>query len=128
MYDATAGRWVNGGHKYSTDEHVVGTWIDGKPLYEKTVNTTIALNTSDERVTLSVATNVDRITSLKAIQRLQDGTYMESPVIASDGNYSRVRASVYETTVNLFHKCTISSWITNLADIFTTIQYTKTTD
>lgn len=37
MWDATAGRWVNGGHKYSTDEHVVGTWIDGKPIYEKTI-------------------------------------------------------------------------------------------
>lgn len=24
-------------HKYSTDEQVVGTWIDGKPLYEKTM-------------------------------------------------------------------------------------------
>ena len=37
MYDATAGRWVNGGHKYSTNEHVVGTWIDGSKVYEKTV-------------------------------------------------------------------------------------------
>ncbi len=27
----------NSGHKYSTDEQVVGTWIDGKPLYEKTM-------------------------------------------------------------------------------------------
>ena len=25
-------------HKYSTDEQVIGEWIDGKPLYEKTVN------------------------------------------------------------------------------------------
>ena len=41
MYDATAGRWVNGGHKYSTDEHIVGTCIDGKPIYEKIINTTI---------------------------------------------------------------------------------------
>lgn len=38
MYDATAGRWVNGGHKYSTDEHVVGKWIDGRNVYEKTIN------------------------------------------------------------------------------------------
>lgn len=36
MYDATAGRWVNGGHKYSTDEHVVGKWIDGRNVYEIT--------------------------------------------------------------------------------------------
>lgn len=24
-------------HEYSTEEHVVGTWIDGKPIYEKTI-------------------------------------------------------------------------------------------
>lgn len=24
-------------HNYSTDEQIVGTWIDGKPLYEKTL-------------------------------------------------------------------------------------------
>lgn len=27
----------NDSHNYSTDEHVIGTWIDGKPLYEKTI-------------------------------------------------------------------------------------------
>lgn len=26
-----------GSSSYSTDEHVVGTWIDGSPLYEKTI-------------------------------------------------------------------------------------------
>lgn len=46
MYDATAGKWVNGGHKYSTDEHVVGTWIDGKPLYEKVIIFTIPSTTT----------------------------------------------------------------------------------
>ena len=27
---------VKEGHNYSTDEQVIGTWINGKPLYEKT--------------------------------------------------------------------------------------------
>lgn len=27
-------------HHYSTTEHVIGTWIDGKPIYEKTINLT----------------------------------------------------------------------------------------
>lgn len=27
---------LSGGHNYSTSEQIVGTWIDGKPLYEKT--------------------------------------------------------------------------------------------
>lgn len=32
-------------HVYSTDEHVIGTWVDGKPVYEKVVtNLSIAFN------------------------------------------------------------------------------------
>ena len=39
---AVIGNQVSGGggsalHVYSTEEKVVGTWIDGKPLYEKTI-------------------------------------------------------------------------------------------
>lgn len=33
-----SGIWTTQGalaHHYSTDEHIIGTWIDGKPLYEK---------------------------------------------------------------------------------------------
>lgn len=43
VYDATAQKWKNGtvsgggGHTYSTTEQVVGTWIDGSPVYEKTI-------------------------------------------------------------------------------------------
>ena len=37
---------VKNGNNYSTDEQVVGTWIDGKPLYRKvllcTTNTTLS--------------------------------------------------------------------------------------
>lgn len=34
-----SGTWTTQGalaHHYSTDEHIIGTWVDGKPLYEKT--------------------------------------------------------------------------------------------
>ena len=38
-YDDATDKWVNSnpssGHTYSTTEQVIGTWIDGKPLYEK---------------------------------------------------------------------------------------------
>lgn len=44
VYDATAQKWKNGavsggGHAYSTTEQVVGTWIDGKPVYEIVLET-----------------------------------------------------------------------------------------
>lgn len=34
----------DGLHHYSTTEHVIGTWIDGKPLYEKTCVFTLTQN------------------------------------------------------------------------------------
>lgn len=40
---AGSGTWTTQGgyaHHYSTTEHVIGTWIDGKPLYEKTISVT----------------------------------------------------------------------------------------
>lgn len=37
---------VGGGENYSTEEQVVGTWIDGKKLYQKTV--AVNLPTSDD--------------------------------------------------------------------------------
>lgn len=36
---AGSGKWTTQGtptHHYSTNEQVIGTWVDGKPLYEKT--------------------------------------------------------------------------------------------
>ena len=38
-YNATSEQWENGDdyHVYSTDERVVGKWIDGSKIYEKTV-------------------------------------------------------------------------------------------
>lgn len=43
-----SGQWTTSGvptHHYSTTEQVVGTWIDGKPLYEKTIAITSGFST-----------------------------------------------------------------------------------
>ena len=45
------GRRAIGGssmHNYSTDEHVVGTWIDGSTLYEKTYDLGSNTNVSND--------------------------------------------------------------------------------
>jgi hypothetical protein len=49
VYNGTSGKFENAsvsgnGHTYSTTEQVVGTWIDGSPVYEKTFNFTAVLN------------------------------------------------------------------------------------
>lgn len=37
--------------KYSTEEQIIGTWIDGKPLYRKVIAGTTSLNENGERIT-----------------------------------------------------------------------------
>ena len=41
-------------HKYSTDEQVIGEWIDGKPLYEKTVNFILGSANTYNQYTLDI--------------------------------------------------------------------------
>lgn len=59
VYDATSQKWKNGavagGHTYSTTEQVVGTWIDGSLLYEKTISVIITNESAQTLVTIADA-------------------------------------------------------------------------
>lgn len=58
----------SGGSSYSTEEHVIGTWIDGKPLYEKT----IAIDNIDVGYTNEVKTKIPHgISNLKEAVSLE---------------------------------------------------------
>lgn len=48
-------------HHYSTNEQIVGTWIDGKPLYERTWELTIP-NSSGTYIYNEVVANLDIVT------------------------------------------------------------------
>ena len=41
-------KFITQQHNYSTEEQVVGTWVNGKPLYEKTFKTTVNVTGSTE--------------------------------------------------------------------------------
>lgn len=54
---------IGDANEYSTSEKIIGTWIDGKPLYQKTFNTTEAFNvnvSSSKTITL-ISSGVDKI-------------------------------------------------------------------
>lgn len=53
VYNSTTHKWENGeqsggssGHNYSENEQVVGTWVDGNTLYEKTISFTTTNNSN----------------------------------------------------------------------------------
>ena len=66
VWDATAGKWKNQAntntHVYSTTEQVVGTWVDGSTIYEKTITglsfTTVLDGWADSGASLS---DVDKV-------------------------------------------------------------------
>ncbi len=76
-YDATSQKWVNGNssggstHNYSTTEQVVGTWVDGSPVYEKTfvVNNP---STGNNTITHNIS-NLDMLISIGGFAKMADG-------------------------------------------------------
>lgn len=58
-------------HKYSTEEHIVGEWIDGKTLYEKTIDCGNLPNSATKKVDTGL------LVSSHAIKRME-GTAIDT--------------------------------------------------
>ena len=107
---------------YSTDEVIIGTWIDGKPLYQKTLDIGSASGNSNISHGIS---NLDMITNAYG-SFLQGGTYREKlPKIVNGNNaWSADFADFTDTSFSL----SIGSAIGTATKISITLEYTKTTD
>lgn len=118
---AGSGNWNTDGVPtvhYSTTEQVIGTWIDGKPLYQKTVDFgTIPSNSTKE---------VDHnISDLKMTVGFE-GTMINESVceILPSGENSNFRIQTTPTKLKVITGASWSDW----NDSYITIKYTKTTD
>lgn len=126
-----------GYHKYSTDEQVVGEWIDQKPLYQRTCNYTF---TNGTQITNQLAINLPSGASIKNISTgmfkyvsNSNTYYCLIPATFIGGETSRDNWSLAFSNIslaNIAFQCG-SAWkvssYTNIEITFT-IQYTKTTD
>ena len=106
---------------YSTEEQVVGTWIDGKPIYRKCVkaNATISAGQSLTQITLPNFESLVRI-----FGRCKDSSnWFQVPTVMETSwryvAYLNVNGSIYSLS-------TVFSSQTTNTYIF--IEYTKTTD
>ena len=123
---------INGGSSadnYSTDETVVGKWIDGKTLYQKTITGYKAPETTGDGKTASInadlsSLNIESFVYAEAI--LLDATSVRPiPTFWSSGSYG-VQFYYNKTNDSLFIKNTSSNH--NNADLIITIKYTKTSN
>lgn len=108
---------------YSTSEKIVGTWVNGKPIYQKTISCGNLPNNSSKTVAHGVS-NLDSVINITGYTYILGGASMTTKYYTLIPNHSpsvAVRAdstSIYlQTTSNL-----------STSEAYVTIQYTKTTD
>ena len=118
------GLWAGNGamaHHYSTDEVIVGTWIDGKPLYEKTIY--IASVTSGTSYQHNIS-NVKDISIYEIRAKRNTGWYSSGHIFQDSMNKITESFSVIPSSTALYAYL----FGNTITDCYVTVRYTKTTD
>ena len=113
--------WINDNlHEYSTEEKVIGKWIDGKPIYEKVIQVENFIIGNNNEIQLE---NLDTIINYSGNLIFTDYPgYKRFFPYTQNNNTDKVVINHYNNT-----KFVVASAF-NCNTIYITIQYTKTTD
>ena len=111
---------------YSEDEYIVGKWIDGKKLYQKTIDFGAMPAQGDSKSVAHNISDIDKIISWEAFGVNQSGQVMFVPNVSRGNVASQTSMSVNSTNVNIFNGS--SSDITSAYNGYVTIRYTKTVE
>ena len=106
---------------YSTTEKIVGTWIDGKPLYQKVVDCGAMPNSTTKTISHSIS-NIDNIVNYHGIAiKSSDSIPLPYP-----GNPTSDTIKIHVNKMNILI-IDSADW-SNYPASYVTVQYTKTTD
>ena len=111
------------GDMYSTSEKMIGQWIDGKPLYQKTITGTGSAD-------ISLGTDIDACVYIQGFLIQNYSPYINyMPISFKDADSSVISAWFMKTisTNEGIIRFAVSSAYTSLP-YYVTLQYTKTTD
>ena len=106
---------------YSDEEREIGVWRDGKPLYQKTIDTGSIPNSSSKSVNHNIA-NIDRVVDFYGTAQNSGGDNI--PLQRADFSGWGVNVSVNRTRISLNAQYDLSAYTSS----YITLQYTKTTD
>lgn len=113
-----SGSWTPGGVPavhYSEEEQVIGTWIDGKTIYQKTLTYTNQTQRPSDWTTLETFSDIDQVIKIDGFIDVSNGQRM------SNQYYFRL---VFQNNALKYYCAELAA---GNGDITTTIQYTKTT-
>ena len=103
---------------YSTDETVIGTWINGKPLYRKIIKTSVKQGV--QKIYDVSNMNLDDIIRMNGSISQSEGSIVHIPYGTSSNDFAVV---YYPKSSNQIEINTSTAGIVNII-----LEYTKTTD
>lgn len=116
----------NGGGKneivYSTTEHVIGKWIDGSTLYEKTIDCGALPSTAGNKAVAHNISNINKIISIAGVAMRDNGLTITLPNTAVDALSSQIVLYADTTNVNIY----VASNQSVNTNSYVTLRYTKT--
>lgn len=115
---------VNDKLNYSTEEKRIGTWLDGKPIYRKTMAITFPNNTTTS--TAHGINNIDTITDLKAKWYDTSDKKFFNSNLRYDSSSVYIKINADKSNIIIEGKGT--DWSARTNDGYISIYYTKTTD
>lgn len=121
LYDNAEGGSAS--QDYSTTEHVIGKWIDGKPLYQKTVEFG-TLPAGDSKAVAHGVANINLIVSCDGFAYNSSYTFIPLPSINVDSLDYGAQLECDRTNITIKTK---ETWMNGYSG-YVTIQYTKTSD
>lgn len=127
--------YVDARYDYSTEEKIVGTWIDGKPLYQKTfTDITIPTTTDAETVNLDIDItdlNLGNVVSIDGVifNPMQIQHTLKFPAILDTSReICTAMIATANSGANKYLRIINTSSTISGRRAYVTIQYTKTTD
>lgn len=117
---ANQGRILNDRFNYSTTEKVVGTWIDGKPLYRKVVN----LGALPDNNTKSIAHSIQNLKRVVKLEGFAGSSVNKGGITLPHATNTPVALYVDDTNVSVKTSNNTSAY----TEAYAFVYYTKTTD
>lgn len=106
---------------YTTDEMIIGTWIDGKPVYRKVINFGALPNASTKSVPHNIS-NLDTILDVKGTGT-NGSFWFKFPHVVQDTPTNSIEISVSTTLIYIKTGSDRSAY-----SAYIILEYTKTTD
>ena len=112
----------NSSENYSTEEQIIGTWIDGKPIYRKTISCG-ALNNAETKLVAHGIADLDYVVDFKGIAKNPTVNYY-IPMNYAPQSDTMNYCFIDKDNISIY--CTVDR--SQYTESYVTIYYTKTTD